>query len=292
MILVVGSTGSLGSSVVKGLIASHKKVTAFVRDATTERARELQASGAALVVGDLKSPFTIESALTGIDTVVCTGSSTMSRREGDSIETVDNKGVQDLISASLAAYIRHFIYVSFSRNIRNDFPLAAAKRAAEERLESSTIDYTILLPSYFADTWFSPAVGFDVGSGKIRVYGAGSSKVSYVAREDVAKAAIACIDNPMVRRKAIPIGGPKGITQLDAVALAEKATGRKMQLEFMSAEQIAAARKGADDSLMASFLGLFDSLARGDEIPAGWAQSLGVKPQSMEDWFSVHIGHP
>jgi hypothetical protein len=37
---------------------------------------------------------------------------------------------------------------------------------------------------------------------------------------------------------------------------------------------------------MASFLGLFDSLARGDEIPAGWAETLGVHPRSMETWFT------
>jgi hypothetical protein len=41
--------------------------------------------------------------------------------------------------------------------------------------------------------------------------------------------------------------------------------------------------------LTQSFLGLFDSLAAGDEIPTGWAESLGVKPQSMEDWFSRSV---
>ena len=288
MILIVGSTGSLGHSIAMGLVASHKKVTALVRDTSTPRARQLQVAGASLVVGDLKSRSSIDLALKGIGTVVCTASSTLSRREGDSIETVDRAGVQDLISASIAAGVKHFIFVSFSRNIGSDFPLAAAKRAAEERLESSAIDYTILLPSYFAETWFSPAVGFDIGNGKVRVYGTGKSKISYVALEDVARATIACVDNPTVIRKSVPIGGPKPISQLDAVALAEKATGRKVQLEFMSADQIAAARQRTEDSTMASFLGLFDGLARGDAIPSGWAESLGVKPQSMEDWFSVH----
>lgn len=285
MILVVGSTGALGMSVVMGLIASHKKATALVRDMSGHKASQLRAAGAALVLGDLKARTTLDEALKGIDTVVCTASSTLSRGDGDSIETVDQQGVQDLISAAEAANVGRFVFVSFSRNIHNDFPLARAKRAAEKRLEASAIDYTILLPSYFADTWFSPAVGFDVGNGKIRVYGDGKSKVSYVAREDVAKATVACLDNPRATRKAIPIGGPAAISQLEAVALAEKATARKMQVEFMTTEQIAAARSEAKDSLTQSFLGLFDSLAAGDEIPAGWAESLGVKARSMEGWF-------
>ncbi len=85
----------------------------------------------------------------------------------------------------------------------------------------------------------------------------------------------------------MPIGGPSSITQLDAVALAERVTGRKVQLEFMSADEIAAARKGTEDSLTASFLGLFDALSKGDEIISEWAGTLGVKLQSMEDWFSA-----
>lgn len=289
MLLIVGGTGSLGMSVVKGLTASGKKVVALVRDVASDKAKALKSAGATLVVGDLKTRATLDAALKGVDTVVCTASSTMSRREGDSIETVDQKGLQNLIDAADAVNVKRFVFVSFSRNIGNDFPLSVAKRAAEKRLESSKIDYTILLPSYFAETWFSPAVGFDTGSGKVRIYGDGKSKVSYVAREDVAKATIACVDNPKVSRKAIPIGGPKALSQLDAVALAEKATGRKMQLEFMTADQIAGARRDTKDSLTQSFLGLFDSLVKGDEIPTGWTETLGVKPQSMKDWFSKSL---
>lgn len=287
MILVIGSTGSLGSAVVEGLTAARKPVTALVRDASSDRAKELRAAGATLVVGDLKSTATIAAALKGIETVVCTASATLSRREGDSIETVDLKGVRDLIDAAEAAKVRHFVFLSFSSNLGHDSPLAAAKRAAEKRLESSKMGYTILRPSCFPETWFSPAVGFDMGSGKIQIYGNGMSKVSYVALDDVARATVACVDNPKVVRMVLSIGGPRAISQLDAVALAENATGRKMQLEFMSTEQIAAARNETKDSLTGSFLALFEGLARGDEIPNDWTETLGVRPRSMEEWFSM-----
>jgi len=277
--------------VVTGLIAAHKTVAAFVRNSSTDTARQLRAAGAALVSGDLKSSATVDSALRGVDTVVCTANSTISRQQGDSIETVDHKGIQDLITAAEAAGVRHFVFISFSRNIQANFPLGAAKRAAERRLESSPMDYTILLPSYFAETWFSPAVGFDVAGGVIRVYGDGKSKVSYVARDDVAQATIACIDNAAVSRKSIPLGGAKAISQLDAVVLAEKANGRKMRVEFMTTEHIAAARKATQDPLTESFMGLFESLARGDEVPQGWGDLLGIKPQSMDEWFSHLTGH-
>jgi len=290
MILVVGSTGYVGSAVTKKLAAAGKPVTALVRDSSSEKSHALQAVGAKLARGDLKDRVSLEKALEGVDTVICTASSTLSRREGDSLDTVDNKGVQTLIDVAERKGARRFIYVSFSRNISDDFPLARFKRAAEKRLESSKLDYTILLPSYFADVWLTPAVGFDVAGGKVRIYGDGKARSSYVNVEDVARAVVACVDNPKASRKAIPVGGAKAYSQLEAVALVEKATGKKLEREHMTGDQIKAARTAAGDPMQATFLGLFDALAHGDVIPPDWTATLGVQPSSLEDWVKQAFG--
>jgi uncharacterized protein YbjT (DUF2867 family) len=242
MNLVVGSTGSLGTSVVKKLAAAGKPVTALVRDLSSPKAKALQGAGAKLVTGDLKDPASLEKALKGATTVICTASATMSRQEGDSVETVDQQGIQSLIAAAEKANIKRFIFVSFSRNILSDFPLSMGKRAAEKKLESSTMDYTLLLPSYFAETWFSPAVGFDVAGGTVKIYGEGNKKVNYIALEDVAKAVVACVDNASTSKQAIQMGGPAALSQLDAVAIAEKVSGKKFQRESMTGDQIKDAR--------------------------------------------------
>lgn len=290
MILVVGGTGHLGASVVRRLAGKGKPVAALVRDPAAEKAGALRAVGAKLVVGDLKDPASLERALEAIDTVICTASSTLSRREGDSLETVDGKGVQTLIDVAERKGARRFVYVSFSRNIASDFPLAQYKRAAEKRLESSGLEYTILLPSYFPETWLSPAVGFDVAGGKVRIYGDGAAPVSYIALEDVAAAVVACVDNPATRWKAIPLGGPRAYSQLEAVELAEAVTRRRLEREHMTGEQIRAARATAGDPLTATFLGLFEALSRGDEVPPTWSTTLGVQPQSLEEWVRSAFG--
>jgi len=290
MILIVGSTGLVGSAVTTKLSAGGKPVTALVRDPASEKARALQAAGARLVVGDLKDRSSLEKALAGVDTVICTASSTLSRREGDSLDTVDNKGVQSLIDVAERKGVRRFIFISFSRNISDDFPLALFKRAAERRLESSKFDYTILLPTYFAEVWLSPAVGFDVAGGKVRLYGDGRAKVSYIALDDVAKAVVACVDNPKASRQAIPVGGAKAYSQLEVVELVEQAMGKKLEREHMTADQIAAARGAATDPMQATFLGLFAALAHGDVIPTDWTGTLSVKPSSLEDWVKGAFG--
>jgi len=292
MILVVGSTGSVGTSVVCRLAGKGKKVAALVRNPASEKARALEKEGAKLVTGDLKEPATIERALEGVDTVICTASSTLSRQEGDSLETVDGKGVQTLIDVAERKGARRFIFVSFSRNVAADFPLGEYKRAAEKRLEGSRLDYTILLPSYFPETWLSPALGFDVAAGKVRIYGDGQARGSYISLEDVAAAVVACVDNPAASRQAIPIGGPRAYSQLEAVELVERATGKKLEREHMTSQQIKAARAAAADPMSASFLGLFAALAGGDEIPTDWTRTLGVQPTSLEDWVRRSFGTP
>ena len=290
MILVVGSTGLVGGSVVRRLVANGKPTTAMVRDADAEKARALHAIGAKLVVGDLKDGASVERALDGAETVICTASATLSRREGDSLEAVDGAGVQTLIGLADRKRARRFIFVSISRNIANDFPLAEYKRAAERRLEATKLAYTILQPACFTEVWLSPAVGFDVAGGTVRVYGDGHSRISYISLEDVATAVVACVENPATSGRAIPIGGPQAYSQLEAIELVERATGKTLVREHMTSEQIKAARAGAADPMGATFLGLFDAVSRGDEIPPASTHALGVRAVSLHEWVGRTFG--
>jgi len=284
MILVVGSTGIVGGIVTRKLCVMKRAVTALVRDPKSAKASALKDAGAKLAVGDLKDRESIQRALAGVETVICTASATLSRREGDSIETVDRKGNQDLIRAARTAKVPRFVYVSYSRNMADDFPLGVAKREGERMLESSGLDYVILLPSCFIDVWTTPPVGFDVAGGKVRIYGSGDAKISYITVEDVASAVVAALDNPKAGRRAIPIGGPMAVSQRELVGLFEKAAGKKIQIEQMAEDEIQTARAGTSDPLMSTFLGLFAALARGDEIPSSWASLLNVRPTSAADW--------
>jgi len=193
MILVVGSTGSLGGKVTRQLASASKPVVGLVRDAASTAARALQALGVKVGIGDLKDRDSIDAALKGVDCIVCTVTSVKSRKDGDFIETVDQKGVQTLLDATEQAGIRRFIYVSYSKTIPDDMPLSVGKRAAEKRLMTGQWDYTILRPSHFAETWLSPAVGFDIEGGKVRIHGDGRAGISYIAEDDVARGVVAWI---------------------------------------------------------------------------------------------------
>jgi uncharacterized protein YbjT (DUF2867 family) len=285
-ILVVGSTGTLGSLAAQAARAAGHSVVAMVRDRRSAAAQRLQAAGVRLRVADLKEASQLDMAVRGISTVIITATATLSRREGDSLEAVDGHGLQDLITASIQNGVHHVVFVSFSRGIDADTPLARFKRAAERRLESCGLQYTILLPSYFPEKFLTPLVGFDVHAGRVRIYGDGDRPIRYIATADVARVAALCAAEPR-GRGAIPMGGPEAYSQLEVVELVERAThrdagGGRLTLDYLPLEQIERALTSTADPLKQSYLGLYRGLALGDTPAADWAEEFALTPTPLE----------
>src|SRR5271165_1432454 len=124
MILVAGSTGLVGSTVCQKLVERGEKVKALVRPTSSEeRLGALRAAGVELCTGDLKDSASLAAACRGVDAVISTASSTLSRQPGDSIESVDAAGQLNLVNAAKAANVRRFLFVSFRRTPGISSPL-------------------------------------------------------------------------------------------------------------------------------------------------------------------------
>ena len=266
MILVVGATGMLGSEVSRLLAEGGKGVRALVRETSNpERIAALGSLGAELVRGDLKDRRSLDAACRGATAVISTASSTISRQEGDSIETVDHQGQLDLIEAAAAAGVEHFVLVSFP-GTAVEFPLQTAKRAAEERLRHSQMTFTILQPTCFTEVWLSPALGFDTANGTAQVFGTGENRVSWISFHDVAAFAVAALENPHAKNAVLKLGGPDAVSPLEAVQLAERSTGRRFVVQHVPEDALRAQLAAATDPLQQSFAGLMLYCARGEMI--------------------------
>ncbi len=190
MDLVVGATGLVGQQIALGLRRQGRAVRALVRGGTHhEKAAPLISAGVEIVDADLTKPETLASACAGVDTVLCTATS-MPHGKDDGLRRVDHDGVLVLIDNAERSGVRHFIYTSYSGNLRMDSPLETAKRASEKRMLSGKMRVTILRPSYFMEMWLSPALGFDPASGRARIYGLGDAKISYISFQDVVSFAL------------------------------------------------------------------------------------------------------
>lgn len=272
VVLVVGATGpvGLGGAICQQLRAAGKPVRALVR-ATADPARvaALREAGVELVPGDLKDRASLDAACQGVAAVVTTATTTLSRQEGDEIQSVDLDGQLRLIDAARAAGAPHFVYVSISGNIKVDSPLVQAKRTVEQHLQRSGLPYTILRPSFFMEVWLGPALGFDLANGQVRSYGDGQAPVSWIARDDVAAFAVAALDRPEARNATLELGGPEALSPLEVVRRFERRSSRQVAVELVPDAALQAQCAAATDPLQRSFAALMLSLAQGDAIAMG-----------------------
>jgi len=287
MILVAGATGLVGREICRLLLDRKKAVRAMIRRTSNpELVADLKRRGAETVEADLKNPKSLDAACKNIETVVSTISSTFSRQEGDSIETVDRQGNINLIDAAKRAGVRRFVFVSFDhQKAPVPAPLTEAKKAAEQHLMNSGMEYTILHASFFMEVWLSPALGFDPANGKATIYGSGTNPISWISLFDVAAFAAASVDHTAARNRIIGLGGPEAISPLDLVKIFENVSGRRFEVQHVPEEALRSQREGATDPMQQSFATLMLTYAAGGPVDMSkTAKQFSLPLRSVRDY--------
>jgi NADH dehydrogenase len=280
MILVVGATGLLGGEICRRALAAGHPVRALVRaNSNREKVEILRSAGAATAVADLKAPATIAAACEGASAVITTASCTLSRQEGDSIETVDRLGHLHLIDAAKRAGVRQFIYISIPPDVRDECPLYQAKREVEDALVRSGMDYTILLANYFMEVWLSPALGFDYGNHRATVYGSGEGPLAWVSYRDVAGIAVDALGTSAARNRALLVGGPENLTPHEVIRMFEGVTGHAFTVDHVPREALEKQYAEAGDPLSRSFAALMLGYAMG--CPMDMRETLREMPRPL-----------
>jgi len=138
MILVTGSTGKVGSELVRQLSAKGARVRALVRD-PAKRAT-LEAPGVEIARGDLGDPASLDAAMKGVDRVFL-------------LSSVDQRQAElqgNAVQAAKRAGVRHIVKLS-SAGTSLDSPITIARLHAqtEKDVEASGIPYTFIKPALF-----------------------------------------------------------------------------------------------------------------------------------------------
>ena len=290
MVLVVGATGLVGSEICRRLIQRGERVRALVRATSAhEKTEALRAEGVELYVGDLKELQSIAAACRGVDGVISTASSSLSRQAGDSIESVDVAGQLNLVSAARDAGVGRFVFVSFRRPRGIAYSLSSAKEQVERAL--AALNFTVIQASWFMEVWLSPALGFDYANATARIYGAGTSPISWVSFRDVAEMCAVALRHSAAERKTIEFGGPEALSPLEVVARFEAIGGQRFQVEHVPEAALLSRFEAATDSLEKSFAGLMLGYARGDAIDmAGVVETFGIRLAGVDAYARYVLG--
>jgi uncharacterized protein YbjT (DUF2867 family) len=292
MILVVGATGLLGTEICRRLALSGKQVRALVRPTSApEKIAILRALGVELFEGDLKRRATLDPACAGATAVISTASATLSRGQGDSIETVDLQGHINLVDAAKSSAVKHFVLVSAHFPPDLEFPLQKAKHAAEAHLRAAGMTWTVLQPTMFMEIWFSPALGFDYHAGRVVVYGSGTNATSYISYKDVATFAILALENQRAHNATLALGGPRPVSQVRAIRVFESMVGITFARRHIPEDELRAQFQAATDPTEKSFAGLKLLCARGDVIEMGQlADYFGIELTGVRDYAHEVFG--
>ena len=212
-VLVVGSTGSIGSRVVEELLAAGEHVRALVRNDARAGALPVGADG---VVADLGDAPAVVRATEGADRVVliAANSPEQEQQEGNVIDAARTHGVRHLVKLSVGGAAPDA-----------GLALARAHWAAEQRLRASGVPATTVRPGFFMQNLLQYADWIDDdGSWRLPM---GDSPIAMVDASDVAAVIAATVLGDPGGSDPVVTGGT-AITMQDAAEALGTAAGRRI----------------------------------------------------------------
>lgn len=226
-ICVAGASGTIGSALVRRLLADGHIVTALVRP---ESEFSSYLSGAEICTASLSDAAALAAILRDLrpHTVI----SCMASRSGSPKDAfaVDYSANLNLLNAALGAGADHFIMLSAICVQRPLLAFQHAKLAFESELKSAPIDHTIVRPTAFFKSLSGQVAR--VARGKpFLMFGNGElTRCKPISDVDLARFIADCAVLPERRGQTLPIGGPgPAITLKRQGELLFEAAGRAPQ---------------------------------------------------------------
>lgn len=220
-IWIAGSTGYLGTFVVKAAVEAGFEVDALVRR-SPERMENL---GARPVVAEATKADSFAGSLQGVDVVIsCLGITR--QKDGLSYADVDYQANLNILRAAQSAGVKRFIYVSvFRGNELSHTSMVGAKERFVGELRGSGMSYSVVRPTgFFSDMGEFVTMA---QAGRVWLFGDGSQRLNPIHGADLAEAIIGLIRRPV---DELNIGGPEILSMREIAALAFEALGDPMKV--------------------------------------------------------------
>jgi len=226
MILITGSAGKTGRSVLKALVERGVSVRALVH--RPDQVARVKALGAQQVlVGDMRSPQVIQQAVQGVRAVyhICPNMS------ADELPIGVN-----IIKSARSAGVEHFGYHSVLKPQVKSMPHHWNKMLVEEHLLESHLPYTILQPAAYMQNL---AAHWDrlVNEGIYPVPYPASTRLSLVDLADVAQVAAIVLTEPGHQFATYELVSTEGLSQTQVADILSQQLQRSIDIVTISIEE-------------------------------------------------------
>ncbi|MGW0640205.1 NAD(P)H-binding protein [Nocardia salmonicida] len=278
MILVTGSTGTVGRSLIDQLVAARLPVRALTRrpaDASLPDAVDV-------VAGDLGDPVSVASALRGVDRVFLLST-------GPDIPVHD----RNVVRAAVSARVEHVVKLSSGRTgdeTATD-PIPRWHRLGEQALRDSGIAWTILGPLGFMANALHWVGSIRHQDSVFAAYADG--RVAVIDEHDIASVAAAVLTTDGHDGQTYRLSGPEALTPGEMTAVLADVLGRP--LRFVGVEPAAGRQAILDhgqselmaDAIMALRATALESFT--SVVHPTVEDITGVRPNSFRKWATRHI---
>lgn len=279
-ILITGATGTVGSELAGQLAARNIPFRAMVR--SVEKAREINALASAdLVKADFNDPQSLAVALKGIEKVFLLTNSTANAEAQQ----------KALVTASLDSNVKHIVKLSqFAADLHSPVRYLRYHAAVEQAIIDSGIAYTFLRPNLFMQglLLFRDSI---ISLGKFFAP-AGNAQVSLVDVRDIAAVALQALTEPGHEGNIYDITGPEALTHNDIARLLSEATGRAIQYNDVSTDEMrqALAAVGFPEWQAEGLLEDYAHYVRGEAavISPAVLEVTGCAPHDFEHFAKDH----
>ena len=233
MILVTGSTGLIGSELLRRLSQAGVPTRALTRD--LKKSREVP--GITWVAGDLGKPETLRAAFEGTKTLFL-----LTHYLEDMVALQHNA-----IAAARAAGVTHVVKVSaFAASDHSKAPIGRWHYHVEKELQESGLAWTMLRPHHFMQNLLAQAE-YVIKEGVI--YSAsGDGKIPYVDGRDVAAVAVATLTTPGHVGKKYVLTGSEAMSYRQAAEIIGAVIGKPVRFIDESPDESAGAPRARRSS--------------------------------------------
>ncbi|MEV5755146.1 NAD(P)H-binding protein [Actinoallomurus sp. NPDC052308] len=277
MIVVFGSTGTVGRQVVTGLVAAGRRVRAVTRDP----ARASFDAAVEVVRADITEPGSVLAAIEGADAVYMATAPEALAHERTVADAVRRTGTGRVVKLSSVAALPPVLD-----------SYGAAHAAGERAFAESGAGWTVLRSAGFMSNvlqW-----GWSIHSAGAVYQPYGMVPRALIAPEDVAAAAIVCLTTRGHDGKTYQLTGPEALTGPEQTERVAAAIGRPLRFVDADPEQ---ARQGMIGAGMPEDLtdGLLASMADRDPRRGGTPlptvrELTGRPPTRFDTWLAEHVG--
>jgi NAD(P)H dehydrogenase (quinone) len=285
-LLVTGASGHLGRRVLELLLASGTPASSVIATTRTpDGLAALAARGVEVRAASFDESSSLGAAFRGAERALIIST--------DAVDVPGRRIAQQraAIRAAREAGVRHVVYTSLT----NPGPESLVSIAPDHHATEVTIaelfpSHAILRNNLYTD-YLLGSLPHAVRAGRI-ANSFGDGGVSYVTRDDCARAAAAALASDFEGRAVHDITGPRVVTQAELAAIVSELCGRPVTYQALDAEasRRGLAQAGLPEPIAALLVSFERSGAGGQLAVASDAVSrlTGAPPVSVRDFLAQH----